>query len=113
MSKFKVMPKVVCLCGSTRFKEVFEEMAAQETINGNVVLMPNVWLTAEEKEKVETGGLKDQLDELHKRKIDIADEILIINVGGYVGKSTQSEIDYAMKMGKPIRSLEPVSWRSG
>lgn len=50
---------------------------------------------------------KAMLDELHLRKIDLADGILVLNVGGYVGESTTNEIRYAMKHGKSVRWLEP------
>ena len=50
------------------------------------------------------------LDDMHKRKIDMADEIFVINVGGYIGDSTQSEIDYAAKAGKSIRFLENLDY---
>ena len=46
------------------------------------------------------------LDDMHKRKIDMADEIFVINVGGYIGESTRSEIKYAQATGKPVRYLE-------
>ena len=49
---------------------------------------------------------KEMLDDIHKRKIDMADEIFVINVGGYIGDSTRSEIDYAIEHGKKIRYLE-------
>jgi hypothetical protein len=49
------------------------------------------------------------LDDMHKRKIDLADEIFIINAGGYIGPSTRSEIEYASKTGKPVKYLEPIS----
>jgi len=50
--------------------------------------------------------VKKNLDELHKRKIDISDEVLILNVGGYIGESTRSELEYAISKGKKIRWLE-------
>ena len=49
---------------------------------------------------------KEMLDDMHKRKIDIADEIFVINVGGYIGDSTKSEIEYAIKCGKKVNYLE-------
>jgi cell division protein FtsB len=52
---------------------------------------------------------KIALDELHKRKIDLADEVLVLNVGGYIGESTRSEIEYARKLGKPVRYLESAA----
>lgn len=49
------------------------------------------------------------LDDMHKRKIDMADEVFVINVGGYIGSSTQSEIEYASATGKTVNYLEPMS----
>src|SRR5262249_10186773 len=59
----------------------------------------------------ERGALKQRLDELHKRKIDLADEVLVLNVGNYIGESTRSEIEYAQAHGKPIRYLESLEER--
>lgn len=56
----------------------------------------------------ELKGIKTMLDELHKRKIDLSDEILVLNVGGYIGESTRSEINYAEAHGKPVKYLEPI-----
>jgi len=47
------------------------------------------------------------LDDMHKRKIDMADSIFVINVGGYIGESTRSEIEYAKKNGRGVQYLEP------
>jgi hypothetical protein len=105
---FEDFPKVVCLCGSTRFMEAFQEANLQETLAGNIVLSvgcntkSDVGLGITPEKKVE-------LDALHKRKIDLADEILVLNVGGYVGESTRSEIDYASERKKKIRYLEKVA----
>jgi hypothetical protein len=92
-------PKIVCLCGSTKFKQQFIEANFRETLEGNIVLSVG-WFPSE--------SAKRFLDELHKRKIDVAHEILVINVGGYVGDSTQSEIAYARFVGKPVRYLEQI-----
>lgn len=101
-------PIIVCLCGSTRFKEAFEDANYSETMKGNIVLSVGffghsdgthgelIGCTAEE---------KVDLDYLHKRKIDLADEVLVLNVGGYIGESTRSEIIYAMETLKPVRYL--------
>ena len=59
-------------------------------------------------EEVWKPGVKEMLDDMHKRKIDMADEIFVINVGGYIGESTRSEIAYAEKTGKKVNYLEPV-----
>lgn len=58
-------------------------------------------------DEVWSEGTKEMLDDMHKRKIDMADEIFVINVGGYIGSSTRSEIEYATATGKTVRYLEP------
>lgn len=96
---------IVCLCGSTRFMQAFQEANLRETLAGNIVLTigcntkSDTDLALNEQTKVE-------LDALHKDKIDLADEVLILNVGGYVGKSTASEILHACKQQKTIRWLQ-------
>lgn len=100
-------PKIVCLCGSGRFKDVFEQAEFTETLAGKIVLT----IECNTKDVARTEGLssyKPMLDELHLRKIDLADEVLILNVGKYIGDSTKREIDYAQKLGKVIRYLEPI-----
>lgn len=100
-----VMPKVVCLCGSTRFMDAFQKANLDETLAGNIVLSVGC-NTKSDNELEITDEVKGKLDELHKRKIDMADEVFVLNVGGYVGSSTKSEIDYAEQRGKVIRYLE-------
>jgi hypothetical protein len=106
-------PRVVCLCGSTRFKEAFDEATYQETMVGRIILSVGFFMRATGNRHGESiGATPDQkiaLDELHKRKIDLADEVLVLNVGGYIGQSTRSEIDYAVKHGKPVRYLEEIT----
>jgi len=114
-------PKIVCLCGSTRFYEAFQRANYDETMAGRIVLSVGFYPHA--KEHGEAIGLtnagyplsqKAALDELHKRKIDLADEVLVLNIGGYVGASTRGEIEYAAAQGKPVRYLEPLaSGRAG
>lgn len=104
-------PTIVCLCGSTKFIEAFQEANLCETVAGRIVLTIGCdtksglegfrYLTSEA-----FAQLKARLDELHKRKIDLADEIFVLNVGGYVGESTRSEIEYAKAHGKRVRYLE-------
>lgn len=98
-------PTIVCLCGSMRFYGAFREANVRETIAGHVVLapVPVSWFPIGETPE------KKSAEELHKRKIDLADEILVLNVGGYIGESTRSEITYAFVHAKKIRYLEPVS----
>lgn len=99
-------PTIVCLCGSTRFYKEFMRANYQETMAGKIVLSVGVFARASEEmhgEKISISpAQKVKLDELHKHKIDMADEVLVINIGGYVGESTRSEIEYAEKIGKPV-----------
>lgn len=105
-------PTIVVLCGSTRFSHAFREANLRETLAGRIVLSigcdmrSDAHLFADLDNNAVT-RIKKDLDELHKRKIDLADEVLVLNVGGYVGDSTRSEIDYAITHGKTIRWLEP------
>ncbi len=99
--------KVVTLCGSTRFRDAFLEAQKRLTLAGNIVISVGLFGHAGD-EEVWNEGVKEMLDDMHKRKIDMADEIFVVNVGGYIGESTRSEIDYATASGKPVRYLEPV-----
>lgn len=98
--------KVITLCGSTRFKDAFMETQKRLTLEGNIVISVGLFGHSGDNE-VWTAGTKEMLDDMHKRKIDMANEIFIINVGGYIGSSTRSEIEYAKENGKPINYLEP------
>lgn len=98
--------KVITLCGSTRFKDAFIETQKRLTLEGNIVISVGLFGHSGDDE-VWTAGTKEMLDDMHKRKIDMADEIFVINVGGYIGSSTRSEIEYATAKGKPIRYLKP------
>ncbi len=104
------IPNIVCLCGSTKFYDEFQKQNFLETMKGYIVLSVGFYPHAQEKMHSEDLGVtkedKIKLDELHKRKIDLADEIFVLNVGGYVGESTKSEIDYAMQTNKQVRYLE-------
>ena len=98
-------PKVVCLCGSTKFKSHFEHANLAETLSGNIVLSVAWFGHADSDLWYPGNGEKLMLDEVHKRKIDLADEILVINPFGYIGQSTRSEISYARKQKKQVRFL--------
>ncbi len=100
-----VKPVVVCLCGSTRFGDAFRAANLAETLAGRIVLSIGCDFKSDQGLGL-TEADKVRLDELHKRKIDLADEVLILNVGGYIGSSTQSEAQYAVAHGKRIRFLE-------
>ena len=106
--------KVITLCGSTRFREEFMEAQKRLTLEGNIVISVGlfghsgdneVWENMDEGTLTKT---KEMLDDMHKRKIDMVDEIFVINVGGYISSSTRSEIDYAVVTGKPVHYLEAV-----
>ena len=98
---------VVTLCGSTRFKEQFLEAQKRLTLEGNIVISVGLFGHSGDQE-VWTEGTKEMLDNMHKRKIDMADSIYVINVGGYIGESTRSEIEYATRNGKDVEYLEPL-----
>ena len=104
------MPRIVCLCGSTRFVENFNDWRKKLTHAGIIVLSIEIVTTQARHEDPQhtNGELKAMLDELHKRKIDLANEIMVLNVGGYIGDSTRAEIEYAEANGKPVRYLEAV-----
>ncbi len=97
--------KVITLCGSTRFKGAFLETQKRLTLEGNIVISVGLFGHSGDEEVWKT-GTKEMLDDMHKRKIDMADEIFVINVGGYIGESTRSEIEYALAKGKKVCYLE-------
>jgi 8-oxo-dGTP pyrophosphatase MutT (NUDIX family) len=106
-------PLVTVLCGSTRFGEAFARANLAETLAGRIVLSIGCDLRsdAELLGDLSTGdltALKDGLDALHRHKIALADDVLVLNVGGYIGSSTRAEIAEARRRGKPIRYLESV-----
>jgi len=105
-------PTVVCICGSTRFYDAWQKAIYDETMKGNITLQVGFYHHADPLSHGQEVGCspeqKIMLDELHKRKIDLADEIFVLNVNGYIGDSTRSEIRYARDHGKLIRFLEPV-----
>ena len=97
-------PTIVCLCGSTRFYEAFQEANYRETLQGKIVLSVGFYPHAQREMHARDVGCtpeqKKALDELHLRKIDLADEVLVLNVGGYIGESTRREIAYTVSVGK-------------
>lgn len=106
--------EVVTLCGSTRFKKEFLEAQKKLTLDKKIVISvglfghsgdSEVWENMSENTMTET---KMMLDDMHKRKIDMADSIFVINVDGYIGESTKSEIDYALATGKKVTYLENI-----
>lgn len=101
----EAFPEVVCLCGSTRFEDAYRAENRRLTLAGKIVLTVGVFGHSEP--GTLTDEQKAQLDALHKRKIDLADRIHVINVDGYVGDSTREEIAYARARDIPVTWLEP------
>lgn len=100
-------PTIVCLCGSTRFSQAFQDANFRETLAGKIVLTIGCDFKSDSALGL-TSEDKARLDQLHLRKIDLADEILVLNAGGYIGESTANEIRYAQQMNKQIRYLERI-----
>ena len=96
--------KVITLCGSTRFKDDFIKTQEKLALEGNIVLSVDIF------SKADGISISDNdistLDEMHKDKINMSDAIFVINKNGYIGKSTESEIEYAKSLGKEIMYLE-------
>jgi hypothetical protein len=109
MSEVPSRPVIVCLCGSTRFGDAFRDAMREESLAGRIVL--TVALLGHSEGLDMSGPVKQRLDELHKRKIDLADEVLVLNVGDYVGDSTFGELEYARRHGKRVRFLEPSRYQ--
>jgi hypothetical protein len=96
--------KIITLCGSTKFKDEFLAEQKRLTLEGNIVISVGLFGHSGDNE-VWSESTKEMLDDMHKRKIDLADEIFVINVGGYIGASTRSEIEYAISTNKPVSYL--------
>lgn len=108
--KMPVRPTVVCLCGSARFRKAFEEATLRETLAGRIVLSVGSYKSDSDcsaglspEERTVTAQM---LAELHRHKIKMADEVLILNVGGYIGESTLRELQFALSLGRKVRYLE-------
>ena len=105
-------PVIVCLCGSTRFWREFQRASLRETLAGRIVLSIGAASGTDDEHfgnlpRPEYDRIKAMLDDLHLRKIELADEVLVLNVGGYIGESTSRELKHAQRLGKTIRFLEP------
>ncbi len=102
------LPRIVVICGSTRFTAEMTEADLREIKAGKIVVKPGfdeksphgLW-----SDPVEAGALKIRLDDLHRAKIRLADEVLV--VGDYIGDGTRAEIAYARSLGKPLRFTHP------
>lgn len=97
--------RIITLCGSTKFRDDFIAEQKRLTLEGNIVISVGLFGHSGDSE-VWTDATKMMLDDMHLRKIDLADEIFVINKNGYIGSSTRNEIDYARKSNKPVRYLE-------
>ena len=98
--------KIITLCGSIRFKNEFMKVQEKLILEGNIVFTPNFFNSIKKEEiNLET---KKMLDEMHRQKIDISDEIYVINVDGYIGESTKAEIEYAKMKNKKVSYLESI-----
>jgi len=108
----KDFPKIICLCGSTRFTETMLVKQWELNKKGFIVLswcaLPDSYPRGKDKNHIgDQEGVKELVDKVHLRKIDLSDEVMILNVDGYIGESTRNELNYARKKGKAIRFLEP------
>ncbi|MBL7252927.1 hypothetical protein [Paractinoplanes lichenicola] len=99
-------PEIVCICGSVRFVDELSAANRALTLAGVIVVAPSVAPTGGD-EPI-TDEQKTALGALHLRKIDLADRVLVVNPGGYVGESTSREIAYARATGKPVSFTDPV-----
>ena len=99
--------KVITLCGSTKFKDDFIREQKRLTLEGNIILTVGLFGHSGDSE-VWREGVKEMMDDMHKRRIDMSDEIFVINKGGYIGSSTKSEIEYAIKTGKVVNYMEQI-----
>ncbi len=113
----KPSPEIITMCGSTRFADLMAALSWEFEKKGKIVLRVNylpTWYVnqsnwTESGHGAEQSGLKAELDELHKRKIDLSDRVYVCNYNGYIGESTKSEIDYAVSTNKPVEYLHPTS----
>lgn len=104
----------MCLCGSTRFEDLFHSVAEKFTLQGNIVLTVNAWSKKGElhdPKTPEAQAVKELLDRIHKAKIDLCDRVFVINKDGYIGTSTRSEIDYALSLGKIVEFMFPQTFK--
>lgn len=106
-------PTIVCLCGSTRFWRTFQEASLRETLAGKIVLSIGAASGTDDDHfgnlpREEYDRVKAMLDELHMRKIELADEVLILNVENYIGESTARELAYARSLDKVVRFWRDV-----
>ena len=106
MSSSNKKYNIITLCGSIKLKNEFIKVKERLTLEGNIVLTPNFFYNIKKEQINEK--TKKMLDEMHRQKIDMSDEIYVINLGGYIGESTKSEIEYAQEKEKKISYLESI-----
>lgn len=94
-------PKTVVLCGSTRFIDAFREANKSETLAGKIVLSCGYFGHSGDGDP--DNAVRTRLNNLHRFKIEMADEVLVLDVDNYIGVTTRTEIEYAESLGKPIR----------
>ena len=97
--------KVITLCGSTKFKDDFLKEQKRLTLEGNIVISIGLFGHSGDNEAMDI-KTKEMIDDMHKRKIYMADEIFVINKNNYIGNSTKSEIEYALKNNKVVKYME-------
>jgi len=112
MTELNGWPEIVTLCGSTRFYDEFQQANYDLTMQGKIVLSVGFYPHAKAQHGHGEGVGHDSaekiaLDELHKRKIDMSDRVLVLNVGGYIGDSTRGEIEHALSVGVPVEYAYP------
>lgn len=102
------LPRIVVICGSVRFLAEMNEADVRETCAGKIVVKPAVDMKSPHQlraDPAESEALKARLGDLHRAKIRLADEVLV--VGDYIGESTRAEIACARRLGKPVRFTHP------
>lgn len=103
---FETRPRIITLCGSTRFWDDFVRLNAELTLQGCVVF--SVAVPSSKDGRALEPQQKSILDAVHLHKIRMSDEILVINPGRYIGDSTRREIEFARKIGRTVRYLEDM-----
>lgn len=99
--------KVITMCGSTKFKNEFLQEQKRLTLEGNIVFSVGFFEQCEGGAPL-TPAQKKMLDAMHRRKIDMSDEIFVVNKDGYIGESTSSEIEYAIQRGVKVKYMEAI-----
>lgn len=99
-------PTIICLCGSTKFKSDFERVAREQTLKGRIVLTLALFSRADG--ETLDSDQRILLQHLHRHKIKMSDEILVVNRDGYISSSTQSDIEFAQSSGKLVEYMEEI-----